>query len=381
MRERKYYPKDIQEQADKLISDLRNHPEEWRKIPYRYICLFCGVPLRNAQPILVQLRACPNIEYRYLPTAAKVPTIVCHYTAEPKYIIEQDGFIQFSQEEFNYVLNKIKTTYDLVKNYSSIMLLMIFVEQLLLDGFRGTWKDLPCGAYAVDMGVESVWIERATKRLERLHILKRLGMSRMYRLALSEKEFKQIENSAYAKQQEEIIEKSRKAVEDTVPQDVTADFNVLQELNDVAKAAKDILEASYIANESIIRQQIALQTVSVAMESLKEKEAVYAGMTVRIDAVSKNYENAIKEAQELRTKNNELRHLSLQEKKFYDEQKSRISQNLETMMGNILSAMEEYFSLPTYEKNKAINGNRVKTRISRTILDTIDAIQKGKDQA
>ena len=377
MRERRYSSQEVQEQMEKIVIDLKKNVGEWRKLPYRYICLFCGVPLRSAQPILIQLRAHPNIEYRYQQTSVKIPTVVCRYTEEDN-VISNEKFAQFDANSFQYLYDQISTVYDPLKNYHEFMLLMILVEQLLLNGFEDTWCDLPYGFYAIMMGIESEDVQAMITQLEELKIVKKLGISRMYRIALSEEAYKSLENSAYVKQQEDILSRSKKVVKEDISEKPEENFTVLTELNAVASATKEMLERSYAINENIIRQQLALRTTSDALKALQEKESVYAGMAVRINVISQNYEEAIRKSKELEIKNNELRHLAVQHDKFYKEQHQIAKENLESMLATVLSEMEQYFSLPLREKNSRANTNRTKTNIARIIMDTIQAIEKGK---
>lgn len=48
------------------------------------------------------------------------------------------------------------------------------------------------------------------------------------------------------------------------------------------------------------------------------------------------------------------------------------------MFSRILSAMEEYFALPLRDKNSLTNINRTKTEITKIVMETIEAIEKGK---
>ena len=379
MRERRYSSKEILEQAEKLVADLKKDTNEWRKLPYRYICLFCGIsPLRSAQPVLVQVRAHPNIEYNYQATAVRIPTAICHYVEADKNSITKDRFAQFTEEEYGFLYDRVSTIYSPSQDHRTFMLLMILAEELVLDGFRDGWRDLRYGYYAITMGLEMEDVVHMAEQLERLKIVKRLGMSRIFRIALSETEYRHLEDSAYAKQQEEIVERSKRAIEESVPQTIEEQFTVLTELNAVASETNTLLQRSYQINEDVVRQQLSLRVMTEALRALQEKESIYAGMATRIAAISKNYEHALKEANELRQKNNELKHLSTSEDKFYKEQKQIAVQNLEAMLSHVLSALEEYFSLPAYEKNKPNVTNSVKTKITRIVTDTIGAIEKGK---
>ena len=150
--------------------------------------------------------------------------------------------------------------------------------------------------------------------------------------------------------------------------------------DDVIKEADrlEYLMDCYAVNEDIVRQQLALRTTADALKALQEKESVYAGMAVRINAISQNYEDALKRSHDLEVRNNELRHLAEQHNKFYAEQKKITTESLESMLSLVLSAMEEYFSLPLHEKNKPSTSNRTKTAITKIVMDTIQAIEKGK---
>ena len=378
MRERRYSPEEVQEQVEKLINELKNHADEWRKLPYRYVCLFCGVPLRSAQPILIQLRACQNIEYKYQANAVKIPTVICHYTEEEN-PITSGRFAQFSEEEFAFLYDKVKEVCDPATDHKKCMLLLIFIEQLVLGGFRDQWQDLSIGFYAVSMGLSDEDIDTMIRQLQQLHILKQLGMSRMFRVALSEEEAQALEDSAYAKQQEEIVERSKRKVKEELPAKTEADFTVLTELNNVAEAAEQMKQYSYEVNESIVKQQLTLRVISDALQALKEKESVYSGMAVRIAAISQNYEEAVTKSQELENKNRQLRQIAAKTDQFYKKRQQLISQELEAMLSSILSIMEEYFALPGYEKNKLTNSNRTKAQITQLVINTITKIQSGKD--
>ena len=379
MRERKYSSQEVLEQTEKLIADLKRDRDEWRKLPYRYICLFCGIPLRNAQPVLIQVRAHPNIEYRYRQAAVKIPTVIAHYVEAEENQVVPEEFAQFNEDAYSFLKEKISSLYDPVAAHQEFMYHMIFVEQLILDNFHETWCDLPYGYYAIVMGLEADYILQKIQTLEELKIVKRLGMSRMYRVALSDDEYKVLENSAYAKQQDEILERSKKMVEaERPPKEVEQPFTVLTELNQVSEAAQDILDRSYAVNEAITRQQLMLRTISDSLLALHEKESVYAGMAVRINAISQNYEEALKKSQDLEAKNRQLRSRETANDKYYTEQKKYAVENLESMLSSVLSVMEEYFALPTYEKNRPAQINKTKTKITRVVTETIATIEKGK---
>lgn len=378
MRERRYSSEEVVNQAKRIVESLKENTSEWRKLPYRYICLFCGVPLRSAQPILVRVRAHPNIEYRYQPSSVRIPTAMCHYVEAENNSIRSERFAQFDETVYRFLYEKVSLRYSPNKDHEKFMLLMIFVEQLLLNGFHTMWRDLAYGAYAIMMGVEIADIQRMVADFEKMNIIKRLGMGRLYRIALSEKDFKALEESAYAKQQEEIIERSKNILKTKPEEKPDNEFTVLTELNAVTSIMKSTLESSYVINERVIKQQMLMDELSTALKSLQEKESVYSGMAVRINAISKNYEKAIESAKELESKNAEMKHLAAQHDKFYKEQKKLEKENLEAMFSRILSAMEEYFTLPLRDKNSLTNINRTKTEITKIVMETIEAIEKGK---
>ncbi|MBO7452047.1 MAG: hypothetical protein J6U54_17015 [Clostridiales bacterium] len=378
MRERRYSSEEVVNQAKRIVESLKENAQEWRKLPYRYICLFCGVPLRSAQPILVRVRAHPNVEYRYQPSSVRIPTAICHYVEEENNSIRSERFAQFDETTYRYLYEKVSLRYNPNQNHEKFMLLMIFIEQLLLNGFHTMWRDLAYGAYAIMMGVEISDIQRMVSDLEKTKIIKRLGMGRLYRIALSEREFKSLEESAYAKQQEEIVERSKNVLKSKPAEQSENEFTVLTELNAVTSIMKDTLESSYVINERVVKQQMLMNDLATALQSLQEKESVYSGMAVRINAISKNYEQAIENAKELEAKNTEMKHLAAQHDKFYKEQKNIAKENLEAMFSRILSSMEEYFTLPLREKNNLVNINRTKTAVTKIVMSTIEAIEKGK---
>ena len=378
MRERRYSSEEVVNQAKRIVENLKENTQEWRKLPYRYICLFCGVPLRSAQPILIRVRAHPNVEYRYQPSSVRIPTAICHYVEEENNSIRSERFAQFDETTYRYLYEKVSLRYNPNQDHEKFMLLMIFIEQLLLNGFHTMWRDLAYGAYAIMMGVEISDIQRMVSDLEKIKIIKRLGMGRLYRIALSDREFKSLEESAYAKQQEEIVERSKNVLKSKPVEQSENKFTVLTELNTVTSIMKDTLESSYIINERVVKQQMLMNNLATALQSLQEKESVYSGMAVRINAISKNYEQAIENAKELESKNAEMKHLAAQHDKFYKEQKNIAKENLEAMFSRILSSMEEYFALPLREKNNLVNINRTKTAVTKIVMSTIEAIEKGK---
>lgn len=288
--------------------------------------------------------------------------------------IEENKFSQFTHAEFEWIYNKFNNT----NTYKNVMLTMIFIEQLYLNHLAEEWRVIMPGYYANLLSISLPDLEHMLSTLEEKHIIKRLGITRMYRLALSDEMYSTIENSAYAQQQQEIVEKSKQVIEDT-PTPISDTFKVLTELNFVADATHNMIENCYEINASIIKQQMELAKQTKILEALREKETVYANSMVRIDAIMKNYENMTQEVENLRNANKKLRLLEKETEKYNNQRRANDTQHLETMLSSILTTLEEYFSLPMYEKNKVISTKRTKTQITRIVMETIDNIQKGKD--
>ena len=63
-------------------------------------------------------------------------------------------------EEFAFLYDKVKEVCDPATDHKKCMLLLIFIEQLVLGGFRDQWQDLSIGFYAVSMGLSDEDIDR-----------------------------------------------------------------------------------------------------------------------------------------------------------------------------------------------------------------------------
>ena len=114
------------------------------------------------------------------------------------------------------------------------------------------------------------------------------------------------------------------------------------------------------------------------LTALQGKENVYAGAMVRMDAVSRTYNDTVKENEELKKELANQRQKQKAYDKFYAEQKKVLAEELDAMSASLISVLESYFSRPVREKNQPSVTNRVKSEMIRIIFATIDQIKKGK---
>ena len=190
-----------------------------------------------------------------------------------------------------------------------------------------------------------------------------------YRMALCEEDYEKLTDESYTEQFQTVLENSK-----SVTENGTGDtFQVLTELNNFEENLRETIAFNSEIGSRLLKQQKILR-------ALQEKENVYAGTLVRMDAVTRNYADTMQENQKLKEENKDLKQRMKLTDKFYAQQRENISAQLDEMSSRLISSLEEYFSRPVREKNQVSVSNRTKTELIRIIFETIDNVKKGKSE-
>lgn len=344
----------------------------WRRYSYRQMASVFQIPYNDVKLFVSQLRSNPNIDYEYVPTEARYRPVQYRYLDFTENTITLEKFQQLSRKEFEYVLNciraKLQNT-DVEKDYTTTMMAMIVVEEMKREGFCQDWQTAKIGAICRYTGMNDREVEDILDLLCETRILKSLGASRNYMLALSEDAWQKLEDFAYSEQFDAVLKTSQESLH---RQDKEKTFQVLSELNEFEDNVDEFIAFNSRIGVQLLRQKKILT-------ALQEKEAVYSNTLVRIDAVSRNYTETQEENARLKEENKKLRNENKISDKFYKTRQNQIEARLDTMSASLVSVLEKYFSKPVHEKNQLAVINHTKTEAIRIIFAAIDDIKSGKE--
>lgn len=347
--------------------------DTWEQYSYRKMAAAFKIPYNDVKLVVTQLRAHPNIDYRYVPTEARYRPLKYRYIDFNKNSIALEKFQQLTAKEFAYAKEKLDACISWNTDetmYTREVILLIMIEEMKKEGFLTEWKPVKIGSVVRYTGLDYRDVEQELDFLCENHILKQLGASMSYMMALSEEDYAKLDDSSYTEQFKSVLEGSQVVVETGT---TGTRFQVLTELNDIADNTREFIAFNSEMGTKLLKWQKLL-------DSLLSKESVYAGTLVRLDAVNRNYNQTMQENQELKTENQKLKQTIKATDKFYGEQKTAVISELEAMSASLISEIEAYFSRPVREKNQPSITNRTKTDLIRIIFHTIDTIKKGKTE-
>ena len=345
----------------------------WEQYSYRKLSAVFQIPYNDVKLITTQLRAHPNIDYRYVPTEARYRPLKYRYIDFLDNSVMLEKFQQLTAKEFTYVTNQLSsclpegTEED---KHTCLIILLVIIEEMKRDGFLEDWMPARIGNVVRYTGWDYRQVENALDILCQAHILKQLGASASYKMALSEEDYAKLDDSAYTEQFKAVLESSQAVVN---KENNGLDFQVLTELNEISQNIREFIAFNSEMGSKLLKQQKLLAT-------LQGKENVYAGAMVRMDAVSRTYTETVKENEELKKELISQKQKQKAYDKFYTEQKKKITEELDAMSASLISELETYFSRPVREKNQPALTNRTKSELIRIIFTTIDSIKKGNTE-
>ena len=365
---------DVTQKLTEIIQTIKTatyqKKNEWQQYSYRKMSATFKVPYNDVKLITTQLRSHPNIDYRYVPTEARYRPIKYRYIDFSENSIILDKFQQLTQKEFTYVTSRLAEQFPgeiTESSWQTQMILLVMIEEMKHDGFLEEWTPARIGNIVRYTGWDYREVEEALDILCQAHILKQLGASASYRMALSEEDYAKLDDSSYAEQFRIVLENSQAVVNKTTN---GQEFQILTELNEIAQNIREFIAFNSEMGSKLLKQQKLLAT-------LQGKEDVYAGTMVKMEAVSRTYNDTVKENEELK------KELALQKQKqkaydrFYADQKKKTAEELDAMSASLISELESYFSRPVREKNQPAITNRTKSELIRIVFATIDNIKKG----
>jgi len=364
-----------QDKLQEIITHIKENTyqkeDAWERYSYRQMAYVFKVPYNDVKLFTSQLRSNPNIDYRYVPTEARYRPIKYRYVDLSDNAIALEKFQQLSRKEFEYAVSHLNETVkeeDVAAKHSRIMMLLIIAEEMKREGFLEDWHTAKTGSVCRYTGLTEREVEACVDQLKEASMLRSLGASSNYMLALSEEAWQNLEDAAYSKQFENVLQTSQKISEN--PEDET--FHVLTELNEIDKNIDEFIAFNSHVGMLLLRQKKLLT-------ALQEKETVYANTLVRIDAVSKNYVATQEENKRLQEENKQLRNEIRLSDKFYKERQTRTEEKLNAMSASLVSVLESYFSRPVREKNLPTVTNKTKADLLHTVFTAIEDIKSGKD--
>ena len=368
---------DVTQKLTEIIHTIKTatyqQENAWEQYSYRKMSAAFQIPYNDVKLITTQLRAHPNIDYRYVPTEARYRPIKYRYVDFSENSIILEKFQQLTTKEFTYATNHIASHISdgtQEEQYSCTVILLVIIEEMKRDGFLQEWTPARIGNIVRYTGWDYRKVEEALDILCQAHILKQLGASASYMMALSDEDYAKLDDSSYAEQFKIVLENSQAMVNhETNGQD----FQVLTELNEIAKNIREFIAFNSEMGAKLLKQQKLLAT-------LQGKEDVYAGTMIKMDAVSRTYNDTVKENEELKKELAQQKQKQKAYDQFYAAQKKKTTEELDAMAASLISELEAYFSRPVREKNQPTITNRTKSELLRIVFTTIDNIKKGTNE-
>ena len=173
----------------------------WEQYSYRKMSAAFQIPYNDVKLITTQLRAHPNIDYRYVPTEARYRPIKYRYVDFSDNSIILDKFQQLTTKEFAYATNHLSACLPdgtAEEQYSCTMVLLVIIEEMKRDGFMQDWLPARIGNIVRYTGWDYRQVEESLEILCQAHILKQLGASASYMMALSDEDYAKLDDSSYA---------------------------------------------------------------------------------------------------------------------------------------------------------------------------------------
>ena len=364
---------DVAQKLTEIIQTIKTatyqHENAWEQYSYRKMSAAFQIPYNDVKLITTQLRAHPNIDYRYVPTEARYRPIKYRYIDFPENSIALEKFQQLTTKEFQYAVAHLPEITD-EETHTKNVILLVMIEEMKRDGFMQDWQPARIGNIVRYTGWDYRQVEEALDLLCECHILKQLGASASYMMALSDEDYAKLDDSSYAEQFKIVLENSQAVVnKETNGQS----FQILTELNEISQNVREFIAFNSEMGSKLLKQQKLLAT-------LQGKEEVYAGTMVKMDAVSRTYSKTVEENEELKKELAQQKQRQKAYDKFYAEQKKKAAEELDAMAASLISELETYFSRPIREKNQPTVTNRTKAELIRIIFAAIDGIKKGTDE-
>ena len=368
---------DVTQKLTEIIHTIKTatyqQENAWEQYSYRKMSAAFQIPYNDVKLITTQLRAHPNIDYRYVPTEARYRPIKYRYVDFSDNSIILDKFQQLTTKEFAYATNHLSACLPdgtAEEQYSCTMVLLVIIEEMKRDGFMQDWLPARIGNIVRYTGWDYRQVEESLEILCQAHILKQLGASASYMMALSDEDYAKLDDSSYAEQFKIVLENSQAVLNRETD---SRDFQILTELNEIAKNVREFIAFNSEMGSKLLKQQKLLAT-------LQGKEDVYAGTMVKMDAVSRTYNDTVKENEELKKELAQQKQKQKAYDQFYAAQKKKTTEELEAMAASLISELESYFSRPVREKNQPAITNRTKSELLRIVFTTIDTIKKGTNE-
>ena len=364
---------DVTQKLTEIIHTIKiatyQQENAWEQYSYRKMSAAFKIPYNDVKLITTQLRAHPNIDYRYVPTEARYRPIKYRYISLSENSIILEKFQQLTAKEFQYAVSHLPAVTD-EESHTTCIILLVMIEEMKRDGFMQEWMPARIGNIVRYTGWDYRQVEEALDTLCESHILKRLGASASYMMALSDEDYAKLDDSSYAEQFKIVLANSQAVVNKEAD---GKDFQILTELNEISQNVREFIAFNSEMGSKLLKQQ-KLLTI------LQGKEDVYAGTMVKMDAVTRTYNDTVKENEELKKDLVQQKQKQKAYDQFYAAQKKKTTEELDAMAASLISELETYFSRPVREKNQPTITNRTKSELIRIIFATIDNIKKGTNE-
>lgn len=340
--------------------ETENDPKKWIMLNTRTISSQWEVPTYLSTRTLAIMRIDPELRYRFVDTVSRFkPREFKISTPESK--INDVGRIrqfEFSSEEEQNLIRRLKSylTEETLKEFYT---LMFFCEKMKLKNMDLEWSIIDINEFARTLNISTVDVYTNLSRLQEKGIIYKSPINEMWKLTVTEDSFRELE-----RQYGEVIASSQASIAGSVnPEslDTANDDDELQEIRYLKKLVKSVMTHNSSISRLLIDTLKACDALTVRDKAIQNQRAAFIRFNQIYNEEKENTEKLKKEYEELQAKYDALN-------RAFDRRTKQIEDSLSMINSNLNSIIEDYFRLPTYQKNDDRVNAKFKTNLLTVFL-------------
>lgn len=355
----------------KVKQFLKDHSEsgneKWAKLSIKEVQNIWQVPQYLAKHVVSRMQIEPDIRYRVLPARSRYsPRAFAIGTPEEKLNDIKNG-----EHQIDVPVDIEKTLVKRLQKYATIETLVLFYklliicEKLILKNIDQQWGAIDLNVLARTLGVDVFEINNLINLLQEENILKKSPVSDTWLLTITEEDARNADREIT-----KIISSGNKEIIGSIDQNVLIGQSNTPNIDspELQKLGTD-LQQLMAANSRISGY---IMNLLKSFDALKIKETVYRKEKIAFHRLNDAYNKSVAENEELKSRLDDLQ-LKLQTlDKAFDKRASQAEEELNTMVSELSSMIEEYSKLPTYKKNNDAVNSSFKSNMLKTVISCSD---------
>ena len=346
-----------------LRENSGQNDQNWIKLSIKEVQNIWQVPQYLAKHVVSKLQADPEIRYRVIPARSRYsPRAFAVGTSEEKLNDLKSGIKQLDiPEDVEKTLIKRLSKYQTTDNIALLYQLLIICEKCIIKNLDKQWGIIDFNSLSKAIGVGIFETNNLISILIEENIIKKSPVSDAWIVTVTEEDAqnadREINQSVSSSNKEIIGEISQSALigKSNIP---NLDSPELQKLG-------IDLQQLMAVNSKISNHLLNILKV---YDALKIKEIAYKKEKAAFHRLNDAYNKIKAENEELNNKFNNLQ-LRLQSlDKAFDKRANQAEEELNLMVSELSSMIEEYSKLPTYKKNNDAVNSSFKSNMLKTVV-------------